>query len=317
MRLVRVASLPLGMSTTLTPADRLRTLMNAGCVAMPGSFNGLCGKAVAQAGFEATYISGAATSVCAGVPDVGLLTLEHFCRVIREVYDSSGLPLIADADTGFGDAEMVRRTVIEYARAGAAGLHLEDQKFPKRCGHLDGKELVSVDHMVEKVQWAAEAARAMSAGGASGGTAGIIVCARTDARGVEGFDAAVARAKAYVEAGAEMIFPEGLASEDEFARFAATLRQAVGGRRVYLLANMTEFGKTPITPLARFGAMGYDCVIYPVSLLRVAMGAVSAALRELKASGSVEPFIGKMQTRKELYELVGYTPGVPWKVPGR
>lgn len=291
---------------------------------MPGSFNGLCGKAVAQAGFEATYISGAATSVCAGVPDVGLLTLEHFCRVIREVYDSSGLPLIADADTGFGEAEMVRRTVIDYARAGAAGLHLEDQKFPKRCGHLDGKELVSVDHMVEKVQWAAEAARATGAGGAGGagdgGTAGkpgIIVCARTDARGVEGFDAAVARAKAYVEAGAEMIFPEGLASEDEFARFAAALRQAVGSRRVYLLANMTEFGKTPIISLARFGAMGYDCVIYPVSLLRVAMGAVSAALRELKSAGSVEPFIGKMQTRKELYELVGYTPGSAWKVPGR
>lgn len=291
---------------------------------MPGSFNGLCGKAVAQAGFEATYISGAATSVCAGVPDVGLLTLEHFCRVIREVYDSSGLPLIADADTGFGEAEMVRRTVIDYARAGAAGLHLEDQKFPKRCGHLDGKELVSVDHMVEKVQWAAEAARATGAGGAGGagdgGTAGkpgIIVCARTDARGVEGFEAAVARAKAYVEAGAEMIFPEGLASEDEFARFAAALRQAVGSRRVYLLANMTEFGKTPIISLTRFGAMGYDCVIYPVSLLRVAMGAVSAALRELKAGGSVEPFIGKMQTRKELYELVGYTPGSPWKVPGR
>jgi methylisocitrate lyase len=299
----------------LTSADRLRALMDQGCVAMPGSFNGLCARAVAQAGFAATYVSGAATSVCAGVPDVGLLTLEHFCRVIREVSDGGGLPVLADADTGFGEAEMVRRTVIEYARAGAAGLHLEDQKFPKRCGHLDGKELVPTDHMVEKVAWAAEAARDLVKDRPGAGP-GMIVCARTDARGVEGFEAAVARARAYVEAGAEMIFPEGLASEDEFARFAAALRQAVGGRRVYLLANMTEFGKTPIIPLGKFGAMGYDCVIYPVSLLRVAMGAVTAALKELKAAGSVEPFVGRMQTRKELYELVGYVPGVPWKVKG-
>lgn len=308
------------------PADRLRTLMDAGCVPMPGAFNGLCAKAVARAGFEATYLSGAATSVCAGVPDVGLLTLEHFCRAIRELYDSSGLPLIADADTGFGEAEMVRRTVIEYARAGAAGLHLEDQKFPKRCGHLDGKDLVPVDHMVEKIQWAARAAAEITAGpgGAAGhgrprDAAGIIVCARTDARGVEGFEPAVARAVAYLNAGAEMIFPEGLASEDEFARFAAALRQSVPPERsgYYLLANMTEFGKTPIIPLSRFAAMGYSCVIYPVSLLRVAMGAVTRALAELKAAGSVEPFLPHMQTRKELYELIDYTPGVPWSYPTR
>ncbi len=143
----------------------------------------------------------------------------------------------------------------------------------------------------------------------------MIVCARTDARGVEGFDAALTRAKAYVEAGAEMIFPEGLASEDEFARFASSLRASVPS--CLLLANMTEFGKTPIIPLSRFAAMGYSCVIFPVSLLRTAMGAVQAALKQLKATGSVEPFVGKMQTRQELYNLVGYTPGKAWEFPVR
>jgi methylisocitrate lyase len=285
---------------------------------MPGSFNGLCARAVAQAGFESTYISGAATSVCAGVPDVGLLTLEHFCRVIREVYDASALPLIADADTGFGEAEMVRRTVIEYARAGAAGLHIEDQQFPKRCGHLDGKALVPVDHMVEKVQWAAKAAREV--GGANPADRPVI-CARTDARGVEGFDAAIERAVAYIQAGADMIFPEGLASEPEFADFASRLKsslpQSASHPAPYLLANMTEFGKTPIIPLARFKQMGYSCVIYPVSLLRVAMGAVTQALTQLKAEGSVQPFLNQMQTRQQLYGLIDYTPGTPWEFPAR
>lgn len=306
------------MSTSMA----LRSKMDQGCVAMPGSFNALCGLAVARAGFEATYVSGAATSVCAGVPDVGLLTLEHFCGVIREIYDATGLPIIADADTGFGEAEMVRRTVIGYAKAGAAGLHIEDQQFPKRCGHLDGKALVPVDHMVEKVAWAAGAAAEMAKESngqlakGDGGARGLMVCARTDARGVEGFEAAVGRAKEYVAAGAEMIFPEGLASEAEFGEFASRLRGAVG-QRVYLLANMTEFGKTPIIPLARFAELGYSCVIYPVSLLRVAMGAVTAALGELKREGSVQPFIGRMQTREELYGLVGYVPGTPWAFRAR
>jgi methylisocitrate lyase len=282
---------------------------------IPGAFNALCGLAIARSGFDACYVSGAATSVSAGVPDVGLLTLEHFCRTIREVSDASGLPVLADADTGFGEAEMVRRTVIEYARAGAAGLHLEDQKFPKRCGHLDGKELVPVDHMIEKVEWASRAAAALGPE-----HSGFIVCARTDARGVEGFDAAVVRAKAYVAAGADMIFPEGLATEDEFARFAAAMGRGPraaqsGGRVPYLLANMTEFGKTPIIRAATFGAIGYSCVIYPVSLLRVAMGAVSRALDQLHRDGSVEALLPEMQTRQELYKLVGYTPGVPWEFP--
>lgn len=296
------------MSLNENSGVRLRGLMNAGCIAAPGAFNALAARAIAKAGFQAAYVSGAATSVSAGVPDVGLLTLEHFCRVIREVADGSGLPVLVDADTGFGEAEMVRRTVIEYARAGAAGLHLEDQKFPKRCGHLDGKELIPTDHMVEKVQWAVKAAAEHAPG--------FIVCARTDARGVDGFQAAVDRAASYVFAGADMIFPEGLSSEKEFAEFATAMRGLRGPNPAggpYLLANMTEFGKTPMIPVERFGAMGYSCVIFPVTLLRVAMGAVTRALEHLRTTGSAEGLLGQMQTRKELYDLVGYKPGTPWE----
>ncbi len=245
--------------------------------------------------------------------------MEHFCRTVREVADGGGLPVLADADTGFGEAEMVRRTVIEYTRSGAAGLHLEDQKFPKRCGHLDGKELIPTDHMIEKVQWAVKAAAELKPGREA-----TVICARTDARGVDGFDAAVDRAAAYVMAGADMIFPEGLASEQEFGTFAAAMRRvrcpargAMAGEGPYLLANMTEFGKTPMIPVARFAAMGYSVVIYPVTLLRIAMGAVTRALATLRLDGSAEGLLKEMQTRQELYDLVEYTPGTPWETPAR
>jgi methylisocitrate lyase len=329
--------------TMPSPGARLRALLDnppgpEKTVMMPGAFNALCAKMIADAGFQGAYISGAATSVAAGVPDVGLLTLEHFCRCIREAADASGLPIIADADTGFGESEMVRRTVVEYARAGAAGLHIEDQVFPKRCGHLDGKKLVPLDHAVEKVRAAVRAAREVGGAGRgmgvppmSGGgqakvhgrdaqaTEGFIICARTDARAVEGFDAALARAGAYLEAGADMIFPEGLTTEQEFADFASKLRHAVAPsrRRFYLLANMTEFGKTPPISASRFGAMGYQCVIYPVSMLRVAMGAVGRSLDVLRREGSVQSVLGQMQTREQLYKTIGYTPGVEWEFPAR
>lgn len=283
--------------------------MDQGVVAAPGAFNALVARAVARAGFDACYVSGGAASVAAGVPDVGLLSLDHFASVVREVVFGSGLPVIADADTGFGEEEMVRRTVIEYHRAGAAGLHIEDQVFPKRCGHLDGKALIPVEQAAGRIEWAGRASRDCSDGG-------FIVCARTDAREVEGFEAAVDRAAAYARAGAEMIFPEGLATEDEFAGFASRLRERVQGR-VYLLANMTEFGKTPIIPLQRFGEMGYDIVIFPVTTLRVAMGAVTRALTALHETGSVESFLDEMQTREALYDLMGYTPGTPWEYPVR
>jgi len=301
-----------------SPGFRLRALLDASCTPIPGAFNALVARAVAQHGFGACYISGAATSVAAGVPDVGILTLDHFSKLIREVSDASGLPLLADADTGFGEAEMVRRTVVDYVRAGGAGLHLEDQVFPKRCGHLDGKKLVPLDHALEKVAAAVAAARATDRPDEQG--RGFVICARTDAKGVEGFDAAIDRAAAYVNAGADMIFPEGLASEDEFAKFAKAMRALKGPDPrggPYLLANMTEFGKTPMIPLEKFNAMGYSCVIYPVTLLRIAMKAVDAALAELKKTGTAEGLLPKMQTRQELYDLIAYQPGVEWPYPAR
>ncbi|MFI4882266.1 MAG: oxaloacetate decarboxylase [Phycisphaerales bacterium JB064] len=298
-----------------SPAQRLRAAMDRGTVMAPGAFNGLTARAVARQGFEAAYVSGAATSAAAGVPDVGLLTLDRFVATVREVVDGSRLsaggqplPVIADADTGFGEEEMTRRTVIEYQRAGAAGLHLEDQVFPKRCGHLDGKTLIPAEQAASKISWAAQAARDC-------GDPAFIICARTDARGVSGMDDAIARATLYAKAGASMIFPEGLRDESEFEAFAKAMKQARVGdsdRSPYMLANMTEFGKTPMIPRDRFAELGYHFVIYPVSTLRVAMKAVEQLLASLKADGGVDASLGNMQTRAELYDLLGYTPGEPW-----
>lgn len=282
--------------------------MSTSCVGLPGAFNGMVARLAADAGFEGLYVSGAAVSASFGTPDIGLVTLTEFAAVVEQVARASGLPVIADADTGFGEAEMTARTVHEYNRAGAAGLHLEDQVFPKRCGHLDGKRLVAIDHMQEKV---AAAARARDA--CSGGS--FIICARTDASGVEGIDAAITRAKAYLDAGADMIFPEGLASEEEFARVAAAVKEHMGG--AYLLANMTEFGKTPMINLARFGALGYSCVIWPVTTLRAAMGEVTRMLADLRRDGDVGAFVERVQTRQALYKALRYTPGTEWDWPGQ
>lgn len=286
------------MPDRIPPGERLRTLMDQGCVIAPGAFNALCGLAIARAGFGACYISGAATSVSAGVPDVGILSLEQFTRLIGEVATASGLPVLADADTGFGEAEMVRRTVIDYHRAGAAGCHIEDQVFPKRCGHLDGKALIPLDHSCEKIEAAAKASVDCSDGT-------FVVCARTDARGVTGFDDAITRARAYVEAGADMIFPEGLTTEEEFARFAKAM-VALGDRRPYLLANMTEFGKTPYFKAKDLEAWGYKLVIYPVTSLRSQMKAVERVFTAIKNDGSQEAEVKNMQTRQELYDLIDY-----------
>jgi methylisocitrate lyase len=263
-----------------------------------GAFSALVARAVGAAGFEACYVSGAATANMAGYPDIGLITLPEITRTIREIVDASKLPVIADADTGFGEVESVVRTVVEYERAGAAGLHLEDQVFPKRCGHLDGKTLVDPDVMSEKVAAACEHRL----------HEGFLVIARTDARSVTGLDDAIARANAYRAAGADMIFPEGLESEAEFQRFAA-------GSPGLLMANMTEFGKTPPISSDRFGALGYQLVIFPVSLMRLAMGQVIRGLEELKARGSVSGLADQMHTRQELYELLNYSPGRQWNFP--
>ena len=290
------------MTTPTTPGNRLRSLMSDHCVGLPGAFNGLVARQATMAGFEGLYVSGAAVTASFGVPDIGLLTLNEFCNVIQQVSLGSGLPVIADADTGFGEAEMVTRTVHEYSRAGAAGFHIEDQVFPKRCGHLDGKKLIPIDHFAEKVATAAAARDSLGNG--------FIVCARTDAAGVDGVDATIQRSKAYLDAGADMIFPEGLHSEADFARVADEVRSYKSD--AFLLANMTEFGKTPIINLSRFAAMGYSCVIWPVTTLRAAMGETARILADLKRDGEVTAFLDRVQTRQELYAALGYTPGQEW-----
>jgi len=273
---------------------------------LPGAFNGLTGRMVAAKGYKGCYVSGGALSAASGVPDIGLVSLDGFTKVISEVYHASGLPLIADADTGFGEGENCARTVWEYNKAGAAGLHLEDQVFPKRCGHLDGKALIPAEDMKKKIQIAAKIRDACSNGD-------FIICARTDARSVTGIEDTIKRSKLYIEAGADMIFPEGLGSIEEFKQVADELRKIYPD--VFLLANMTEFGKTPIIPLEEFAKIGYNCVIYPVSTLRIAMKAIELFLDSLKAEGSVESSIDKMQTREELYKLLEYKSGEEWMYP--
>ena len=280
------------------PGKRLRELMSRGTVMCPGAFNALVARQVAKTGFEACYISGGATANVAGYPDIGLITLTEMTRTIREIVDAAKLPVIVDADTGYGEVECVIRTVVEYERAGAAGLHIEDQVFPKRCGHLDGKELIFAEEMAEKVAAAAQHRLSKE----------FIVIARTDAASVNGMKDAIDRANLYRQAGADMIFPEGLESEKEFAEFA---KNSPG----LLLANMTEFGKTPDIPVKRFAELGYQLVIYPLSMMRLAMGHVSRGLESLKEHGTVREMLPHMQTRKELYELLGYTPGKQWNYP--
>ncbi len=264
----------------------------------PGAWNGLVGRAIAAAGFDACYISGGATANAAGYPDTGLITLTEMCRTIREVATASGLPVIVDADTGYGEIESAGRTIVEYDRSGAAGMHIEDQVFPKRCGHLDGKSLVPTEEMAAKVA-AAHAHRI---------DPGFLLVARTDARSVDGLSAAIERGVAYRKAGADMIFPEGLQSEEEFATFAE-------GCPGLLLANMTEFGKTPYISADRFCELGYDLVIYPVTTQRVAMGAITRALEQLRTEGAATGFVDDMQSREALYALLDYTPGEAWTFP--
>lgn len=280
---------------TTHPGRTLRDLMAQGSVMAPGAFNGLVARAVAQAGFDATYISGGATANVAGYPDIGLITLTEMARTIREIVDSAKIPVIVDADTGYGEVECIVRTVLEYDRAGAAGMHMEDQVFPKRCGHLDGKTLIATDDMCHKIRAASEARP----------NDDFILIARTDARSTSGMTEAIERANAYRTAGADMIFPEGLHTDAEFAEFAA-------GSPGLLLANMTEFGKTEYLTHTRFAELGYDLIIYPLSMMRLAMGHVTRGLNELRRTGTVEGVLDEMQTRADLYDLLNYTPGEEW-----
>ncbi len=257
---------------------------------LPGVFNPLVGMAAKKSGFQALYLSGGALSASLGMPDIGLMTLSELTHHTKAIVQATDLPILVDADTGFGEAVNVHRTVRELESAGAAGCHIEDQILPKRCGHLEGKELVSVEAMCEKIAAACQARREKD----------FFIMARTDARAIEGLDGAVARGKAYLKAGADGIFPEGLTTQEEFAAFAHAFPNKV------LLANMTEFGKTPFIDVNQFDKMGYSIVIFPVTALRLAMKAVEKGFAEIKAKGTQKDLIDVMQTRNELYQLLGY-----------
>jgi methylisocitrate lyase len=271
---------------------RLRELINKSCIAIPGVPNAAMARQVERAGFEAVYISGAGmANSTAGVPDIGLLTLTEVARLAGYIAHAASIPAIVDADTGFGGAENVARTIRELESSGLAGCHIEDQEFPKRCGHLAGKSIVDVDEMVGKIK-AAVAARS---------DPDFMIIARTDARAVEDFDRAVNRAGRYLEAGADAIFPEALQSADEFRDFAREID-------LPLLANMTEFGKSPLLSLRDLSDFGYRMVIFPMSAFRVAMKASEEFLRALKQAGTQSDWLEKMQTRQELYDLLDYDP---------
>jgi methylisocitrate lyase len=278
--------------TNQSKAARLRELIATGCLAMPGVPNAAMARQVERAGFDALYISGAGlANATAGVPDIGLLTLTEVAQLAGYIANAVTIPAIVDADTGFGGSENVARTIHELERAGLAGCHIEDQQFPKRCGHLAGKSLIPIDEMVEKIAAAVAARRDRD----------FFIIARTDARGVEDFATAVERAEKYVEAGADGIFPEALQNRDEFREFAKMVA-------VPLLANMTEFGKSPLLSLRELADLGYRLVIFPMSAFRVSMKASEEFLRDLKRSGTQADWIEKMQTREELYKLLEYDP---------
>jgi methylisocitrate lyase len=281
------------LSSKKSPTDKraaFRGALKSGqLLRFPGAFSPLVAMAIERRGFEGVYVSGAALSADLGLPDIGLTTLDEVAERGAAIARMTGLPSIIDADTGFGEVLNVSRTVQMLEAAGLCGCHFEDQQNPKRCGHLDGKTLVSAADMVRKLRAAVGARR----------DANFVIIARTDARASEGLDGAITRAKAYVDAGADMIFPEALADEGEFEKF----RQAVS---VPLLANMTEFGKSKLLTVKQLANLGVSVVIYPVTTLRLAMKAVEEGLTVIHAEGTQSPLIGRMQTRAELYELLCY-----------
>lgn len=256
----------------------------------PGAFSPLVAMAIEKKGFDGVYISGSVLSNDLGYPDIGLTTLTEVAQRGRQISRATKLPSIIDADTGFGEPMSVARTVQELIELGLAGCHLEDQVNPKRCGHLDGKSLVSSADMIKKVKAAADARQL---------DPNFVIIARTDARANEGLDKAIDRAKAYIDAGADMIFPEALADLNEFEVF----RKAV---QAPLLANMTEFGKSRLFTATELTNVGFNMVIYPVTTLRLAMGAVDRGLSDILKNGTQEGSVKDMQTRKELYELTDY-----------
>jgi methylisocitrate lyase len=282
-------------TATASPGRRLRDAWAAGPIQVPGVFNGLVARMAERFGFKAIYLSGAALSASHAVPDVGLLSVTEFVDHARTLTRATSLPLLCDADTGFGESLNVERTAHLFEEAGAAGIHLEDQVMPKRCGHLSGKELISAAEMAAKLRAAVAARRDPD----------FVIMARTDARGVTGLDDAVDRARLYLAAGADAVFPEALENAGEFAAFAKAINEA-RKTPVPLLANMTEFGRSPLLDFRDLATMGYRMVLYPVTTLRAAMKAVQETLADVMAKGHQRDRLPQMMTRAELYELLDY-----------
>jgi methylisocitrate lyase len=280
----------IGADLPTEPAGhRFRALLNRqGILGIPGTHNGQAALQAKAAGFEALYLSGAAMTASMGLPDLGIITVDEVCFFIRQVARSSGLPVLVDGDTGYGEALNVMNMVRSFEDAGAAAVHIEDQLLPKKCGHLNDKKLADAHDMAAKVAAARKARRH------------LVILARTDAAASEGMDGAIARAKLYMEAGADAIFPEALNTAEMFREFAARMPG------VPLLANMTEFGRTPFFTAAEFEAMGYKMVIWPVSSLRVANKAQERLYTAIARDGGTHTMVDHMQTRTELYATIGY-----------
>jgi methylisocitrate lyase len=277
------------MNVQGSPGRRLRQAWQAQTIALPGVFNALVAKMAERLGFQAVYLSGGALSAALGMPDVGLLSVNDFVAFASTITQATPLPLLCDADTGFGEALNVERAVRLFEAAGAAGIHLEDQQLPKRCGHLSGKTLVEPAVMAAKIR-AAVAARS---------DPDFVIMARTDARGVTGMEDAVDRAQAYLAAGADAIFPEALESAEEFAAFARAVDAP-------LVANNTEFGRSPNLDVAAFGQLGYRMVLFPLTAFRSASKAAQATLADLAVKGHQRDQLPSMLTRAELYDLLDY-----------
>ncbi|MGH3959129.1 methylisocitrate lyase [Mycobacterium sp.] len=281
------------LGATTSPTDK-RVAFRAGLDSgrlqrFPGAFTPLVAKLVAEIGFEGVYVSGAVLSADLGLPDIGLTTLTEVTARGEQIAAVTDLPTLLDADTGFGEPMNAARTVTVLEDAGLAGCHLEDQVNPKRCGHLDGKAVVPTQEMAKRIRAAVAARRDPN----------FVVCARTDAAGIEGVADAIGRARAYADAGADMIFTEALTDAGEFERFRAAVD-------IPLLANMTEFGKSPLLSVRQLSDIGYNVVIYPVTTLRLAMFAVEAGLREIDSAGTQSGLLDQMQHRSRLYELLRY-----------
>jgi methylisocitrate lyase len=273
---------------------RFRELLDTQTLVLPGAFNALTAMQIERAGFHAVYVSGAGLSAARGLPDIGLLSLTEVVADAAAITKAVSIPAIVDADTGFGPPLAVMRAVREFEEAGLAGIQIEDQELPKKCGHLSGKRLVSASDTAGKISAANDARRDPD----------FFIIARTDARAVEGLESAVRRARTYIDAGADAIFPEALESADEFRAFARQLAEE--GGKVPLVANMTEFGKTPYMSVSQFEDLGYRLILFPVTALRMATMAIEQMLSELKHQGSQRNLLERMYTREQLYDLLRY-----------